>query len=417
MWRRTDHIQMVYKNCPRVAVATTMVTAIVAPVPELNPPLEGADGASDGVAVGTERGPTQVVSQGRIHSFSGSHHTYPAEGMQPCSSLSLPGMVGLATGRNDGRAVGDAVGDGEVITFTQDVSQGRIHSSNGSHQTYPAEGMQPCSSRSLPGMIRAVGFLVGELVGLLVGFLVGELVGLLVGFLVGERVGLLVGFLVGERVGLLVGFLVGDGVGSGQSVSQDRMHLLRDGHQDSPAEGMHPCLSRSLPGEGQSVSQDRMHSLREGHQDSPAEGIHPCSSRSLPGAGLVGDGVGFGQSVSQDRMHSLRDGHQDSPAEGMQPCLSRSLPGEGQSVSQDRMHSLRDGHQDSPAEGMQPCSSRSLPGSIGEEVGESVGGTGVGESVRGGGVGESVGGGGVGESVGEGQSVSHDRMHLSRDSQ
>jgi len=338
MWRRTDHIQMVYKNCPRVAVATTMVTAIVAPVPELNPPLEGADGASDGVAVGTERGPTQVVSQGRIHSFSGSHHTYPAEGMQPCSSLSLPGMVGLATGRNDGRAVGDAVGDGEVITFTQDVSQGRIHSSNGSHQTYPAEGMQPCSSRSLPGMIRAVGFLVGELVGLLVGFLVGELVGLLVGFLVGERVGLLVGFLVGERVGLLVGFLVGDGVGSGQS-------------------------------------------------------------------------------VSQDRMHSLRDGHQDSPAEGMQPCLSRSLPGEGQSVSQDRMHSLRDGHQDSPAEGMQPCSSRSLPGSIGEEVGESVGGTGVGESVRGGGVGESVGGGGVGESVGEGQSVSHDRMHLSRDSQ
>jgi len=321
---------MVYKNCPRVAVATTMVTAIVAPVPELNPPLEGADGASDGVAVGTERGPTQVVSQGRIHSFSGSHHTYPAEGMQPCSSLSLPGMVGLATGRNDGRAVGDAVGDGEVITFAQDVSQGRMHCSSGSHQTYPAEGMQPCSSRSLPGMLRAVGFLVGELVGLLVG--------------------LLVGFLVGERVGLLVGFLVGDGVGSGQSVSQDRMHSLRDGHQDSPAEGMQPCLSRSLPGEGQSVSQDRMHSLRDGHHDSPAEGMQPCSSRSLPGSigeevgesvggggvgesvggGGVGESVGEGQSVSHDRMHLSRDSQYDSPAEGIQPLLSLSLPGSTQ---------------------------------------------------------------------------------------
>ena len=89
------------------------------------------------------------------------------------------------------------------------------------------------------------------------------------------------------------------------------MHLSRDAHQLYPADGIHPCSSRSLPGKkvdgacvgalegeelavgaagvmvagvalGQTVSKAWMHSFNEAHQLYPADGIHPCSSRSFP---------------------------------------------------------------------------------------------------------------------------------------
>ena len=70
------------------------------------------DFVGEGVVV-----PGQSVSHDLIHSFSGSHHEYPADGIQPFSSRSLPGRMGESVGAADG----------------QSVSKERMHSSNEGH--------------------------------------------------------------------------------------------------------------------------------------------------------------------------------------------------------------------------------------------------------------------------------------------
>ena len=70
------------------------------------------DFVGEGVVV-----PGQSVSHDLIHSFSGSHHEYPADGIHPFSSRSLPGRMGESVGAADG----------------QSVSKGRMHSSNEGH--------------------------------------------------------------------------------------------------------------------------------------------------------------------------------------------------------------------------------------------------------------------------------------------
>jgi len=132
------------------------------------------DFVGEGVVV-----PGQSVSHDLIHSFSGSHHEYPADGIQPFSSRSLPGagrftgapvgdrvgpLVGDVVGEGVGSLVGDFVGEGVVLPG-QAVSHDLIHSSSGSHHEYPADGMQPFSSRSLPGAGRFTGASVGDEVG------------------------------------------------------------------------------------------------------------------------------------------------------------------------------------------------------------------------------------------------------------
>ena len=98
---------------------------------QLTPSSEvGAVGPSVGDVVGEEVGslvgdfvgegvvvPGQSVSHDLIHSFSGSHHEYPADGIHPFSSRSLPGRMGESVGAADG----------------QSVSKGRMHSSNEGH--------------------------------------------------------------------------------------------------------------------------------------------------------------------------------------------------------------------------------------------------------------------------------------------
>ena len=70
------------------------------------------DFVGEGVVV-----PGQSVSHDLIHSFSGSHHEYPADGIHPFSSRSLPGASGESVGAADG----------------QSVSKERMHSSSEGH--------------------------------------------------------------------------------------------------------------------------------------------------------------------------------------------------------------------------------------------------------------------------------------------
>jgi len=147
------------------------------------------DFVGEGVVV-----PGQSVSHDLIHSSNDAHHEYPADGIQPFSSRSLPGagrfigapvgdrvgpLVGDLVGERVGSLIGDFVGEGVVVPG-QSVSHDLIHSSNDAHHEYPADGIQPFSSRSLPGAGRFTGAAVGDRVGLLVGDFVGEGVGSLV---------------------------------------------------------------------------------------------------------------------------------------------------------------------------------------------------------------------------------------------
>jgi len=54
--------------------------------------------------------PGQSVSHDLIHSFSGSHHEYPADGIQPFSSRSLPGRMGISVGVPTPGRMGISVG-------------------------------------------------------------------------------------------------------------------------------------------------------------------------------------------------------------------------------------------------------------------------------------------------------------------
>jgi len=136
-------------------------------------------GLGVGFAVGEGVVSGQSVSKLRIHSSSEAHQLYPALDLQPFSSRSLPGagrftgapvgdrvgpLVGDVVGEGVGSLVGDFVGEGVVVPG-QTVSHDLIHSSSGSHHEYPADGMQPFSSRSLPGAGRFTGASVGDEVG------------------------------------------------------------------------------------------------------------------------------------------------------------------------------------------------------------------------------------------------------------
>jgi hypothetical protein len=70
----------------------------------------------------------QFSSQGLVQLRLSSHHKYPAEGMQPCSSLSP--LTACAK--------------------THSSSQVRRHLLFPSHHTYPAEGMHPWGSLAAP---------------------------------------------------------------------------------------------------------------------------------------------------------------------------------------------------------------------------------------------------------------------------
>jgi len=63
------------------------------------------DFVGEGVVV-----PGQSVSHDLIHSFSGSHHEYPADGIQPFSSRSLPGRMGISVGVPTPGRMGISVG-------------------------------------------------------------------------------------------------------------------------------------------------------------------------------------------------------------------------------------------------------------------------------------------------------------------
>ena len=130
------------------------------------PPSVGfALGAGTPPNVGFAVGAGQSVSKLRIHSSRDAHHEYPALDLQPFSSTSLPGagrFTGAAVGDRVGPLVGDFVGEGVVVPG-QSVSHDLIHSFSGSHHEYPADGIQPFSSRSLPGAGRFTS--VGDEVG------------------------------------------------------------------------------------------------------------------------------------------------------------------------------------------------------------------------------------------------------------
>jgi len=98
------------------------------------------------------------VSYAEHSATTGGAGTPPSVGF--ALGAGRPLMVGLGVGF----AVGDFVGEGVVVPG-QSVSHDLIHSSSGSHQEYPADGMQPFSSRSLPGAGRFTGASVGDEVG------------------------------------------------------------------------------------------------------------------------------------------------------------------------------------------------------------------------------------------------------------
>jgi len=93
--------------------------------------------------------------------------------------------------------IGDFVGEGVVVPG-QSVSHDLIHSFSGSHHEYPADGIQPFSSRSLPGRM-----------GISVGVPTPERMGISVGVPTPERMGISVGASVGvetpDKIGIAVG--------------------------------------------------------------------------------------------------------------------------------------------------------------------------------------------------------------------
>ena len=66
---------------------------------------------------------------------------FVGEGVEP--------WTGDFVGERVGSLIGDFVGEGVVVPG-QSVSHDLIHSSNDAHHEYPADGMQPFSSLSLP---------------------------------------------------------------------------------------------------------------------------------------------------------------------------------------------------------------------------------------------------------------------------
>ena len=121
--------------------------------------------------------------------------------------------VGPWTGDFVGEGVepwtGDFVGEGVAVPG-QSVSQDLIHSFSGSHHEYPADGIQPFSSRSLPGRMGiSVGVPTPERMGISVGVPTPERIGISVGVPTPERMGMSVGASVGvetpDKIGIAVG--------------------------------------------------------------------------------------------------------------------------------------------------------------------------------------------------------------------